>query len=271
MPFDASKPENDQLLINFPPSCRANWDALALLTDANLQITNAKVAPAAGIVDTKLAQITTASKVHGSSLTGLANVVAGAGVLPSANTSNKLKADAADTTPQYLDSLINTSMFQISGSDTLEYKDGGIAAAKLAPGVLAFRSGDQMLSSNSSAPSGWTDVSGTYNNKFIRISSGSPLTTSGADTHTHGVGSYAAPSHSHPQNMGSANPSSAISDDIAASSGVGQQMGHVVEGGLSLNFVLTGVSANGAGAITGSSASGDNVPAYVQLRIFQKD
>lgn len=39
----------------------------------------------ADILDTQLHQITTASKVHGSSLTGLASIPSGAGVIPSAN------------------------------------------------------------------------------------------------------------------------------------------------------------------------------------------
>jgi len=48
-------------------------------------ILNEDINSAAGIVDTKLAQITTASKVHGSSLTGLASIPAGAGKIPAAN------------------------------------------------------------------------------------------------------------------------------------------------------------------------------------------
>ena len=48
-------------------------------------IVNADVAAAAAIVDTKLAQITTASTVHGTSITGLASVPAAAGVIPKAN------------------------------------------------------------------------------------------------------------------------------------------------------------------------------------------
>lgn len=49
----------------------------------NNSITNADLA--GSIADSKLNQITTASKVHGSSLTGLASIPAGAGVIPSAN------------------------------------------------------------------------------------------------------------------------------------------------------------------------------------------
>lgn len=50
-----------------------------------LQVVNADVSATAAIVDTKLAQITTASKVSGAAITSLASLPAGAGVIPSAN------------------------------------------------------------------------------------------------------------------------------------------------------------------------------------------
>lgn len=50
-------------------------------------IINADISATAAIVDTKLAQITTANKVHGTSITGLASLPAGAGVIPAANIS----------------------------------------------------------------------------------------------------------------------------------------------------------------------------------------
>lgn len=48
-------------------------------------IVNADIGAAAAIVDTKLATISTAGKVAGDALTSLANIPAGAGVIPSAN------------------------------------------------------------------------------------------------------------------------------------------------------------------------------------------
>lgn len=51
-------------------------------------IVNADVGAGAGIADSKLAQITTASKVSGTALTELASVPSGAGVLPLANLQN---------------------------------------------------------------------------------------------------------------------------------------------------------------------------------------
>ena len=137
MGWDSSIPANDSLLINFPALCRADWDAIALGTDADLLITNAKCAAGMALADTKLAQITTAAKVSGAAITLLANVPSGAGVLPDVNSNNKLKADSLDTTPQYLDSLVNTDMFEISASDLLELKDDGIEAEKLEGGNAA--------------------------------------------------------------------------------------------------------------------------------------
>ena len=57
----------------------------AIANDYNGNITNVNLAAGAAIVDTKLAQITTANKVSGTSLTGLASIPVGAGVIPAAN------------------------------------------------------------------------------------------------------------------------------------------------------------------------------------------
>lgn len=83
--WDSTKPANNEKLADAPAQIRANWAAIEAGTDANLKITNAKVADNAGIVDTKLAQISTAAKVSGTALTGLASIPAGAGVIPTAN------------------------------------------------------------------------------------------------------------------------------------------------------------------------------------------
>lgn len=54
MAWNAALPTNSGLLINAPAQIRANWEAVALGTDASLLITNAKVASGAGIVESKL-------------------------------------------------------------------------------------------------------------------------------------------------------------------------------------------------------------------------
>lgn len=97
MAWNKDLPADDALLINFPTACRANWDAVELGTDANLLITNAKISTTAGIVDTKLAQITTAGKVSGAALTNLAGIPGGAGDIPLANIPTDLPDKSADT------------------------------------------------------------------------------------------------------------------------------------------------------------------------------
>jgi hypothetical protein len=159
MAWDKTKPENDMLLINFPAACRANWEALELGTDPNLLITNAKIAPGAGIEDTKLAQIVTPNKVSGAALTGLASIPSAAGVLPEVNSPNKLKADVSDTTPEYLDSLIDAGVFQISAGDQLQLKDGGVQTQKLEGGA-ASPGNKKYYGTNASGTKGFFDIGG---------------------------------------------------------------------------------------------------------------
>ena len=114
----------------------------------------------------------------------------------------------------------------------------------------SFVTGDWIISTVTTAHSGWTNVSATYSDKFMRINA-TPLTTGGANTHTHAAGSYAGPSHTHTQTA------DATQTDFTGA----------------LEYADAGVQtgASGTGAVTGTSASGDNVPAYVQVVIFQKD
>lgn len=67
----------------FASAHNENFDTI--YNDYNGNITNANVAAGASITDTKLAQITTAAKVSGASLTVLGNVPTGAGRVPSLN------------------------------------------------------------------------------------------------------------------------------------------------------------------------------------------
>jgi len=131
--------------------------------------------------------------------------------------------------------------------------------------LFSFRSGDILLSSNTNTPSGWTDVSTTYGNKFIRISSGTPLDTGGSDSHDHGgsTGGHALtvgeiPSHRHggvPGDSGNAaNPGG----------------GHVAEHPPSASCAYTDY-AGGGQAHSHTLASANNIPVYVQLRMYKKD
>ena len=62
----------------------SNNDTLFNLVNGNLD--NANIKANAGIVDSKLAQISTASKVSAAAITSLTSLPAGAGVIPAANT-----------------------------------------------------------------------------------------------------------------------------------------------------------------------------------------
>ena len=152
-------------------------------------------------------------------------------------------------------------------SDTnpcLEITDGGLRAKvygminRTSNGLTFGRTGDVILSSNATTPTGWNDVSATYSNKFIRINA-TALSESGSDSHTHGgvTGAHTLtvaemPAHTH----------TAI---IAAASGpsVGDS-GAIVAGTSNTS------SAGGGGSHTHTVASADNVPAYVTLKAYQK-
>jgi len=157
MVFDKTKPGNDMLLINFPAACRANWLAIEAGTEASLLIKNAKCAADMDLADTKLHQIETAGKVSGKAITELADTPSAAGVLPAANTKNQLAADSLDSTPQYLDLLINTDMFEISVTDFLELKDGGVESEKLESGS-ASPGNNKGYGTNSAGTKGFHDV-----------------------------------------------------------------------------------------------------------------
>lgn len=61
----------------------SDFDTLYTLVNGNIDNNNVKLN--AGIVDSKLAQITTASTVSGAAITELASLPSGAGVIPNAN------------------------------------------------------------------------------------------------------------------------------------------------------------------------------------------
>ena len=129
---------------------------------------------------------------------------------------------------------------------------------------FAFRSGDLLFSSSASTPTGWTDVSSTYNGKFVRISSGTALTTGGTDTHNHGGSSGAytlqiadMPSHTH----------SVTAYQVSGANG--SNWGHT-ETVTNPNSLTTG-SAGGGGSHSHSITTADNIPAYVQVKCYKKD
>lgn len=135
-------------------------------------------------------------------------------------------------------------------------------AGKLAVlGSEGWRTGDKLLSSNTNTPNGWTDQSATYTENFIRISSGTPLTTGGSNTHDHGgvTGSHVLteaeiPAHTHTY--------SKITASAGSDPGSGQTQSFN-------NSAVTG-STGGGGGHTHTVTSADNVPVYVQMKLYSK-
>jgi hypothetical protein len=68
------------------PQVNADLDTLYNLVNGGLDNTN--LASNAAIADSQLSQITTAGKVSGTTLTSLASIPIGAGIIPAANTTN---------------------------------------------------------------------------------------------------------------------------------------------------------------------------------------
>ena len=143
---------------------KLNVDIQGLTNTVNA-LDNDNISDSAAIVDTKLATISTAGKVSGTGLTGLASIPSGAGVIPAANIPS-----VGFTLPS------GAVFFMITGS----------------------------------CPTGSTDVTATYSDKFLRVNA-TQGTTGGSDTvtiatanlpvHTHAVGTLTAANesaHTHP-------------------------------------------------------------------------
>lgn len=127
------------------------------------------------------------------------------------------------------------------------------------------KTGDWILATSSTARTGWTNVTATYTDRFIRINAGA-LGTGGTDTHTHSAGSFANGGHTHnvtsPATGWSSAPDTGFTGKKAGSGG-----GAAYE--IPTDRVLT-TDAGTGGTVSGTSGSANNIPAFVQVIIFQK-
>ncbi len=153
-------------------------------------------------------------------------------------------------------------------SDTtpgLELTDGGLRVKsygliqRVVNGLEWGVAGDMLLTSRATTPDGFSDVSATYADKFIRISS-TALTAAGSDTHDHGAvtGSHTLtvaemPAHTHESGL---------------FSGSGVNSGGGASGATT---PINTESAGGGGGHTHTITSANNVPAYITLRMCQKN
>lgn len=147
------------------------------------------------------------------------------------------------------------------------------AGQLLVLGASGFRAGDKLLSSNTNTPTGWVDQSATYDNHFIRISTGTPLTTGGANTHDHGAvtGSHTltgaesgVPAHTHSTtNTRNENGWSGGNFFQGSQDGVNSPAGTALT-------VAANTAADAASGHTHTISSANNVPVYVQMRMYSK-
>lgn len=145
-----------------------NFDTVYNLVNGNIENDNIK--SSAAIADTKLAQITTASKVSGTSLTGLASTPAGAGSLPIANLpyiDDDTMATASDTTVStsesikaYTDTQVATTAF----AGIKDYGTSGTTATDKDQSALIVCMGIRTVSGGSSATV--TNLPFTSNSSF---------------------------------------------------------------------------------------------------------
>ena len=132
--------------------------------------------------------------------------------------------------------------------------------------VFGFRSGDMLFSSNTTTPpGGWTDVSSTYDDEFIRVSSGATLQTSTmpVEEHAHGLNNHthSTPNHVHTLKL---NPT----DGATRRSGIETYSGSA---GTSSSAHFDSSGAGTSGAASGNTENAGTTTAYRTLRMYKKD
>ena len=171
--------------------------------------------------------------------------------------------DGVDT---YAANSITTNAIAVGAVTSADILDGTITTTDLAfainPGNT-LPAGAIFFMVTGSCPSWTTDVSTTYANLFVRINA-TQGSLGGSNTHTHGVGSYLGTSHTHTvpiDGWGSQDPGA----------GSGRMVTTTEASGASNDTATTSqaTSSSGSGAITGTSASGDNLPAFVTMKACQ--
>ena len=218
----------------------------------NGNIDNDNIKSTAGIVDTKLAQINTASKVSGAALTSLGSVPTGGGELPSLNAgvpTGSITAYATTTTPSgwvLCDGETYDASSDSSFQDLFDVIGNVFGGADNTDFQTPDLRGRFML--------GLDNMGGTAANLVTAAEADSLGSSSGAEfvpSHTHSNGSYAAAVHAHVQNSG-------VSDVggggiiIGATTDGGSPM-HAPGGGGAVPRMESGVVAGGGGGVTGTS------------------
>lgn len=145
--------------------------------------------------------------------------------------------DQAGTTPG------NSTLY--NDTDIVYWKNAAGTAKNIPTNGIALPSGAVFFMITGSCPTGSTDITATYSNKFVRINA-TGGSTGGADTHTqtYSTTSGAGTAHTH---------------DRGGGGGASTQFG----GGDS--YIAT-ESAH-THSVSGTTSAGDNVPAYVTCKM----
>lgn len=141
------------------------------------------------------------------------------------------------------------------------------SGAGVLPGANVFEGSEILLSSGSKSESGWTEITSTYADKYLRVGS-TELGTGGSATlpgtsGSHVLSAAEMPAHSHGQTVGGRDNGSVGYDGTYTSScnnPISQQSGSYAT-----------QSAGGGGGHTHDLTGVANAPLYVDVRLWQKD
>ena len=233
-----------------------NFDTI--YNDHNGNINNDNISPTAGIVDTKLATITSTGKVNGSALSALGNIQTNAGNVPTINAGTPTGAwipYGGNTTP---------SGYVFCDGTAYDSVTDGTFAALFAVIGNNFGGTDgtdfQVPDMRGRIPLGKDDMGGSSANRVTdaeadTLGSGSGLQLQPVGSHTHVGGS-----HTHPQNSNGTNATTFATDrPIVSTSTFGSDMRATLSGGTPIPTMASGVSAGGVVNTGGSSSSSNNV------------
>lgn len=147
----------------------------------------------------------------------------------------------------------------LAGSIDLTSKVTGVLP--VANGGTEFDTGDICLSTAAKDETGWTEITSTYSEKYLRVGS-TGLATGGASTHTHAAGTFAGPSHTHTVLKDGYTLNESAADGTI-------MITHPADSRGMQNDITS--ESGGTGSVTGTSAAGNNTPLYVDLRLFSKN
>src|SRR3990167_134538 len=166
------------------------------------------------------------------------------------------------------DNAITTAKIAVGGVTSNDILDGTITTADLAFSITQgniLPAGAVFFMVTGNCPAWTSDVSTTYSQLFVRINA-TQGSLSGSNTHSHSVGTYVGSSHTHSV---PATTSSSWTPVQGTSTFGGVIVYASVPNPLYGATTDPATGSSGSGAITGTSANGDNVPSFVTMKACQ--